>query len=61
MQYVQWVRTTQKDEMLPLDERPSYLRTVTADIDKQQAVVEAFRVSCLPRSLHLRPSVCESF
>lgn len=31
--------------MVPLDGRPRHLRTVTADVEKQQAVVEALRVS----------------
>jgi len=30
---------------MPLEGVPKYLRTVTADVEKQQAVVEAFRVS----------------
>jgi len=33
-------------QMVPLDGKPRHLRAVTADVEKQQAVVEAFRVSC---------------
>lgn len=33
--------------MIPLDGKPKRLRPVTADVEKQQAVVEAFRVSLL--------------
>ena len=47
--------------MLPLDGRPNYLRTVTADVEKQQAVVEAFRVSGFSGLPHLQSSVCERF
>lgn len=47
--------------MVPLDGRPNYLRTVTADVEKQQAVVEAFRVSSFSGFPHLKGSVCERF
>lgn len=44
-QYVEWTRTTRKPQATPLDGGPKRLRTVIADVEKQQAVVEAFRVS----------------
>jgi hypothetical protein len=31
--------------VIPLDGKPKRLRPVTTDVEKQQAVVEAFRVS----------------
>jgi len=34
--------------MIPLDGKPTRLRPITADVEKQQAVVEAFRVSSSP-------------
>ena len=40
------MKTRQKTQMVPLDGKPRHLRTVTTDVEKQQAVVEAFRVSC---------------
>lgn len=44
-QYIQWVKTTGKAEATSSDGKPKHLRTVTADVEKEQAVVEAFRVS----------------
>ena len=38
----------QKAQVIPLDEKPKQLRAVTADVEKQQAVVEAFKVSPSP-------------
>ena len=46
-QYIQWMKTTRDAQLIPLAGKPRYLRTVTADAEKQQAVVEAFRVSIL--------------
>lgn len=53
------MRMGQKAQTIPLEGKPSHLRTVTADVEKQQAVVEAFRVSYFPSSLPLRGSVCD--
>lgn len=36
-----------KGEKIPPDGKPKRLRAVVADVEKQQAVVEAFRVSLL--------------
>lgn len=44
------MRVGQKAQTIPLEGKPSHLRTVTADVEKQQAVVEAFRVSYFPSS-----------
>jgi len=44
-QYVQWMKRTQDAQLMPLEGKPKYLRTVTVDVEKRQAVVNAFRVS----------------
>jgi hypothetical protein len=41
------MKATRDAQLIPLAGKPRYLRTVTADAEKQQAVVEAFRVGIL--------------
>jgi len=38
------MKTTRKTQFIPPDEKPRHLRAFMADVEKQQAVVEAFRV-----------------
>ena len=44
---------------MPLDEKPGHLRSVTADVEKQQAVVEAFRVSRFSGPAPHQGGVCD--
>lgn len=60
VQYVEWTKAKQETQMVPLDGKPARFRTFTADAEKQQAVVEAFRVSSLSGP-PLQNSVCDRF
>ncbi|KAF9787128.1 glycoside hydrolase [Thelephora terrestris] len=37
------MKTTRKTQVIPLDGKPKRLRAITADVEKQEAVVQAFR------------------